>query len=199
MSRTAKYRSGLKSKSSFVKANPLFRVGAYIIDAVLIRFAFEFIFFLMGLGGLLSESLMGNINSYLGYGLAPFRGGGLLLGQLFFINTLDDLMIHISYSALFLAYFVALESGELGGQTIGKKIFGIKTVDRSGSGISLKVSTLRNSTKYLLRVPILGVFLGVADFILLVFYSTRSGDMLADTEVSSISGRGIVSRLHPER
>lgn len=195
MSRTAEFRSAIKSKDSFVKANPLFRIIAYIIDAVLIRFAFEFIVFLLGSVGLISNSLMENIRSYLGLGLAPLRGGGLLLDQAFFVTSLEDLMIHISYSALFLGYFIVLESGKLGGQTIGKKIFGLKAVNRSGSGISFKISALRNSTKYLLRVPTLGFFLGGFELILLLFYCSRSGDMLADTEVKSLSKKGILSRL----
>lgn len=196
MSRTGEFRSGyLESKESFVKANPLPRIMAYVIDAALIRFAFEFIVFLLDIGGLISGSLMASINSYLSYGLAPVRVGGLLLEQLFFINNLQDVVIHLSYSALFLAYFIVLESGKIGGQTIGKKIFGLKVVNRSGSEISFKISALRSSTKYLYRVPILCFLVGVFDFFLLVFYTNRSGDMLADTEVKSFSKKGIMSRF----
>lgn len=196
MSRTGKYRSlGLKQKSTGVKANSFFRIIAYLIDAVLIRFIFEGVVFLLRIGGLITETWLINIDLYLGEGLAPLRGGGLVLEQLIFITSLQDVVIHLTYSALFLAYFIVLESGKFGGQTIGKKIFGMKVIDRSGSKTDLKKSALRNSTKYLLRVPILGILLGVFDFIILIFYSTRSGDMLADTDVVSISGKGIVDRL----
>jgi len=196
MSKTGKYRSlGLKTKNSGVQANSFFRIIAYFIDAVIIRFVFQGIAFLMGIIGLLSENWMEAINLYLGEGIAPFRGGGWFLEQFFFITSLQDVLIHLTYSALFLAYFIVLESDIVSGQTIGKRIFGMKVTDRYSSEISFKLSTLRNSTKYLLRVPLLGVILGFSELILLVFYSTRTGDMLADTKVVSISGKGIVGRL----
>ncbi len=193
MNKTGRYRSlDLKSKTSGIKANSLFRIIAYLIDAILIRFAFEVIVSLLDIGGLISESLMENIGIYLGEGLAPFRGGGLMLEHFIFINSLEDVMIHLSYSALFMAYFIGLESKKLGGQTLGKKIFGIKVVNKSGSKASFKTSALRNSTKYLYRVPIVNFLLGVADFILLTLYSTRSGDLLADTEVINTSEKSIL-------
>jgi len=196
MSKTGKYRSlGLKTKNSGVQANSFFRIIAYFIDAVIIRFVFQGIAFLMGIIGLLSENWMEAINLYLGEGIAPFRGGGWFLEQFFFITSLQDVLIHLTYSVLFLAYFIVLESDIVSGQTIGKRIFGMKVTDRYSSEISFKLSTLRNSTKYLLRVPLLGVILGFSELILLVFYSTRTGDMLADTKVVSISGKGIVGRL----
>jgi len=196
MGRTGKYRSlDLKTKSSGVKANPFFRTIAYILDAIIIRYIFRGIVFLLRTMGFITEGGMKNINLYLLEGLAPFRGGGIVLEQFIFINNLQDVVIHLSYSALFLAYFIALESGKIGGQTIGKKIFGIKVVDRNRSNISLKESVFRNSTKYLLRVPILNFIIGFLEVILLFFYSTRSGDMLADTKVISISGKGIVDRI----
>ncbi len=196
MSKTGKYRAlDLKSKSSNVRANPLFRAIAYIIDAILIRYIFQGIVFLLDIRGLISKSWMENIELYLGEGLAPFRGGGIVLEQFIFINSLQDVVIHLSYSALFLTYFIGLESGKIGGQTIGKKIFGMKVVDRLGSRTSIKKSALRNSTKYLLRVPILNFIVGLLDIILLWFYSTRSGDILADTEVVSISRKGILERF----
>ncbi|MFP4001529.1 MAG: RDD family protein [Thermoplasmata archaeon] len=196
MGKTSKYRSlDLKSKVSGTRANSFFRVLAYIIDAIIIRYIFQGVVFLLEIRGMISDTLMEKIVIYLGYGLAPFRGGGIVLEHFIFINSLQDLKIHISYSALFLAYFIALESGKLGGQTIGKKIFGLQAVDLSGSKISVKDSVLRNSTKYLLRVPILNLMMGVLEAILLFFYSTRSGDMIADTEVISISGKGIIDKL----
>ncbi len=196
MSNTGQYRSlGLKTKNSGVQANSFFRIIAYFIDAVIIRFVFQGIAFLMGIIGLLSENWMEAINLYLGEGIAPFRGGGWFLEQFFFITSLQDVLIHLTYSVLFLAYFIVLESDIVSGQTIGKRIFGMKVTDRYSSEISFKLSTLRNSTKYLLRVPLLGVILGFSELILLVFYSTRTGDMLADTKVVSISGKGIVGRL----
>ncbi|MFW5946083.1 MAG: RDD family protein [Candidatus Natronoplasma sp.] len=196
MSKLGKYRSlGLKSKDSGVRANSFFRIIAYIIDAIIIRYVFQGIVILLGSRGLISETWIETIDFYLAEGLAPFRGGGWFLEQFFFITSLQDVVVHILYSALFLGYFIVLESDQIGGQTIGKKIFGLKVIDRSGSGISFKVSSLRNSTKYLLRVPMLGIILGFIELVLLAFYSTRTGDMLADTEVISISGKGIVDRL----
>jgi len=197
MGRSSKYRSvDLRSKSSGVKANPLFRAIAYLVDAIIIRFVFQGIALLLGITGFISESLMDNINTYLRQGIAPLRGGGVVLEHFIFITSLQDLLIHISYSALFLTYFIALESGKFGGQTPGKKILGIKVVDKYRSKISFKKSALRNSTKYLLRVPLLNFVVGFIEAILLFFYSTRTGDMLADTEVISIPGKGIVDRIN---
>lgn len=196
MSKTGKYRSlDLKPKSSGVTANSFFRVIAYVIDAIIIRFIFQIIVFFLGIGGFISEGWMENIGLYLGHGLAPLRGGGVVLEHFIFITSIQDIIIHLSYSGLFLAYFIMLESGKLGGETIGKKIFGIRVVDKSGSKISTKSSIVRNSTKYLLRVPIVNFILGILELILLFFYSTRSGDILADTNVISISGKGVVDRL----
>ncbi len=196
MGRTGKYRSlDLKKKSSGVRANPFFRGIAYVIDAIIIHFIFRSIVILLRNGGFISESWMENIGFYLGQGIAPFRGGGIVLEHFIFITSLQDVVIHLSYSALFLSYFIILETGQIGGQTIGKKIFGMKVVDRHRSETSFKNSVLRNSTKYLLRVPILNFIVGLLEVILLWFYSTRSGDIIADTEVISISGKGIVDLI----
>ncbi len=196
MGRTGKYRSlDLKPRKSGVRANSFFRVFAYVIDAIILRFIFQGAVFILGIRGLISESWLETIDLYLAEGLAPFRGGGVLLGQFFFITTWQDVIVHLSYSILFMGYFIALESDLFGGQTIGKKLFGMKVTNRSSSEVSLKVSALRNSTKYLLRIPFLGIILGFFELLLLVFYSTRTGDMLADTQVISLSGKGIVDRL----
>jgi len=166
-----------------------------VIDAIIIRFIFQGIVLLLRSRGLITDSWMENIGFYLGQGIAPLRGGGIVLEHFIFITSLQDLVIHLSYSALFLAYFIVLESGRIGGQTIGKKIFGIKVVDRHRSETSFKNSALRNSTKYLLRVPILNFIVGLLEVILLWFYSTRSGDIIADTEVISLSGKGVVDLI----
>ncbi len=194
MGKTGKYRSlGLKSKTSDVEANSFFRVIAYFIDAVVIRLIFQIAVFLLRNIGFISETWMENINFYLALGLAPMRAGGITLEGLIFINSLQDLLVHISYSALFIGYFIIWEWKW--GETIGKKIFGIKVVDGYGSKISFKNSFLRNSTKYLLRVPILNFLIFIIEMLLLTFYSTRSGDLLAGTKVISKSEESIVSRL----
>ncbi|MEF8833108.1 MAG: RDD family protein [Candidatus Thermoplasmatota archaeon] len=196
MGRTGKYRSlDLKSKRSRVKANPLFRIFAYLIDAVIIRYAFQGIVFLLRTRGLISDIWSESIYFYLGQGLAPLRGGGITLEGMIFLNSLEDVVVHLLYSGLFLAYFIVLESGRIGGQTIGKKVFGIKVIDNSGPKISFKSSILRNSTKYLLRVPILCLIIFLVEILLLTFYTTRSGDLLARTDVISLSGKGVIDRL----
>ncbi len=196
MSRTGKYRSlDLEKRSSGVLADPFFRIISYLIDAILIRFAFQSVVFVLGARGLISESWMESIGWYLGQGLAPYRGGGVMLDHFLFINTFEDLVIHLSYSAIFMVYFILLESKKFSGQTLGKKIFGMKVADKRGSGISLKDSVTRNSTKYLLRVPILNYIVGLTELILLIFYGTRTGDMLADTKVISIPKKGLLNIL----
>lgn len=196
MSKIGDFRSiGRKAKRSKVTANPFFRVIAYVIDVILIRFIFEGIVFLLATRGLISASWMRSISLYLGQGLAPFRGGGLLLKHFIFINTFQDVILHLSYSALFMGYFISLESGRIGGQTLGKKIMGIKVVDKHGSKISLRRSVLRNSTKYLYRVPILNFIVAFLDVVLLFFAYARTGDILADTEVVTVSGKGVVELL----
>ncbi len=198
MGKLSKYRGASKKfqrTPSLVKANMLVRIVAYIIDLILIRVLFRIILLPFNMRGLISEEFMTDIRIYLGEGLAPFRGGGLLIEHFIFINSLNDVIIHLSYSALFLAYFILLESNILGGQTLGKKIFGLQSVNKFGSITSLKESTLRNSTKYLYRVPLVCFLMGFLEMVLMFFYQTRSGDMIIGSKVVSRSKKGLSKRM----
>ncbi|MFP3872268.1 MAG: RDD family protein [Candidatus Natronoplasma sp.] len=191
MNKLGKYRSlDLGSKDSNVRANPLWRVVAFFIDVVLIRLAVEFSAFMLLKAGFISGEWGDVIFGYLREGLAPVRGGAMSLHEIMIITSIQDLMVHLIYSALFLVYFIVLESEYGWGQTIGKKILKMKVLNRDGKDISLKESFLRNITKYPLRLPLIGVFLGLAEFLLLFFYNTRTGDLIADTKVVSTSKKG---------
>ncbi|GEM_PF-2420999 len=193
MSRLGKYRSlklGSSEKSSEIRANALWRVIAFLIDAVIIRLSIEFAAFVLHRLGLISQGWMEYLGSYLAEGLAPLRGGALSLQEILIITSFQDLTIHLIYSTVFLTYFIVLESGNGWGKTIGKMIFKMEVRDRRGDRISLKKSFLRNITKYLLRLPLIGVVFGLIESVLLIMYSTRTGDLLADTKVVSTAKKG---------
>lgn len=101
-----------------------------------------------------------------------------------YFTTLRNIVIHIILSVVFLGYFVVLESGLFGGKTLGKKILGYEVVNDRGKKLSFKESFLRNSTKYILRVPYIGIPFGMFEIILIAFYSKRTGDIIAKTSVA---------------
>lgn len=107
-------------------------------------------------------------------------------------RSLKDLWIHISFSLLFLLYFSVLESDRVWGTSPGKRLLKLQVVDEKGYRLSFKDSFLRNSTKYILRLPIIGIIFGFIEIILIVFYSRRSGDLIVNSRVASGMHKGRV-------
>ncbi|MEF8874378.1 MAG: RDD family protein [Candidatus Thermoplasmatota archaeon] len=165
---------------SIIQANPLQRVIAFAIDFTIFQFSVLLILILLGNIGLLSRIAIFEI-----YNLRTNIYEPLAL-----FTSIEDILIHIAISGYFLAYFIIPESKYMWGWTIGKRILGIKVVDSNADKISLKASFLRNSTKYFLRVPVIGFPFGLVELILIFLYSTRTGDMLTDASVVSASYKG---------
>lgn len=153
----------------------VFRALAFIVDTVI--FAFSILLILIILSWLQVVPLQETF--------FIFQTRAHIYEELGYFTSMQDLWIHVVISFYFLAYFTVLESKVGFGKTLGKKIFGLEVVGKDGDPPSLKNSFLRNSTKYLLRIPVIGIPFGLLEIFLLFFYSTRTGDMLADTKVSS--------------
>ncbi len=100
------------------------------------------------------------------------------------------LMIHLYMSISFILYFVLLESKYVWGTTPGKRILKISVIDNNGNKLTLRKSFLRNITKYFLRVPIVGIIFGFLEIFLVMFYSKRTGDIIANTSVASSFHKG---------
>jgi len=150
------FRSSILDASenvSIIHANPLQRVIAFAIDFTIFQFSVLLILVLLGNVGLISRMLIFEIYN--------FRTN--IYEPLALFNSTEDILIHIVIRIYFLAYFIIPESRYVWGKTIGKRILGIKVMDSKGHKISLKSSFLRNSTKYLLRVPIFGFGFGMIE------------------------------------
>ncbi|MEF8833156.1 MAG: RDD family protein [Candidatus Thermoplasmatota archaeon] len=160
---------------SIVTGSVFFRVLAFAIDTV--------IFKLFVLLSLIILSLLEVVPLQETFYILQVRAN--LYEELSYFTSVQDLWIHIVISLFFLAYFTILESRVGLGKTFGKMICRLEVVGKDGDAPSLKDSFLRNSTKYLLRMPVIGIPFGLFEIILLFIYSTRTGDMLADTVVAS--------------
>lgn len=183
MSRLGKYRGKSRENNdevSLLRANIVLRIVAFLIDISIIRFSFQGLIILLGSQGIIAETLVNSTNRILMQGLAPFRGWIPFFNVL---HSLEDLQIHIMISIYLLLYFILLE--HYWGRTIGKKITKMRVVDKKGEKITLKNSFLRNITKYIWRLPLIGLLLGLTEWIILFFYDDRIGDILGDTIVVS--------------
>ncbi len=178
MSKKTKFRAYQeynRSDISIDRADLIKRVGAFVIDMIVISISILLILLLMSMLDLISFS----------YVFYIFRLRTGLYESLDLFNSSKDIIIHIGTSLFFLGYFIILESKYSWGQTIGKKILNIEVVDSEGNQPSLWESFLRNSTKYFLRIPVIGIPFGILEILLLFNYSARTGDFIANTAVAS--------------
>lgn len=169
-----------KGYVAIIDANPLKRLGAFFIDFNIFGIISVFILYFLAISGLISGEAVTRI--------ITLRTS--IYEPLTLFNSLEDIVIHIGVSAYFLAYFTVLESRHFGGRTIGKWILKIRVVDDRGKELSLKDSFLRNSTKYFLRMPGVGIPFGVLEIVLIFAFSKRTGDLLAGTSVASGTHEG---------
>jgi len=107
-----------------------------------------------------------------------------------YFKTFKDVLIHVIISFFFISYFAIPESDLIWGQSLGKKILDISVVDHHGDELSLVKSYIRNSTKYFLRVPFIGIPFGLFELALIFITSKRTGDALAGTIVASSISEG---------
>ncbi|MFW6142404.1 MAG: RDD family protein [Candidatus Saliniplasma sp.] len=99
-------------------------------------------------------------------------------------TSTEALLVHILFSLYLISYFVILESKYVWGTTLGKRLLKLSVVNSQAEKLTLRESLLRNSTKYLLRVPMIGIPFGLLELILVMFYSKRTGDILVNTFVA---------------
>ena len=121
------------------------RIGAYIIDAILVGIVNAIIGFLIGL----PFTDPGEATSI------PFMGTGPGFGVTFLIGVIG--------AAITLAYFGLLEAND--GQTLGKKLLSIRAVKADGSGLELADAVKRRVPFVigsLIPIPFIGGFIGFA-------------------------------------
>lgn len=164
-----------KGYVSIIDANFFQRLLAFFIDMLIYKaIAFVILVFLMYQMVIEPEEL---------FSLAFYRTNLYEYPENFM--TIRDLTVHVLLSGLFIGYFTAFESKNIWGRTPGKYILGLRVIDEKGCKLSLKDSFLRNSTKYFLRIPLLGLALGLLELGLIFFYFRRTGDILVQSRVAS--------------
>jgi len=181
---------GLPRKPRFNHASTLRRIGAYIIDIILLwilNILFFFIFLFLG---------------FVSWEMFLETEPGVLFSGFFRASYL----ILLGFSSIIdLIYFTLLESEIGGGATIGKRALNIKVVDEYGKKIDLGPSFIRNILRLLWQVPCIGFIILIIDVVLIADSDQRIGDKLAYTYVVKESGtiRGYpnyeISRGHPQQ
>lgn len=169
-----------KKNVSITEAGMLKRLIAFLIDFFIFSLISYFILMALGRFGVLSSQYAYNIYYY--------RTNIYELPEYF--NTFRDVLIHIIISISFISYFAIPESKNIWGQSIGKKILKLKVVDYDGNELTLLDSLKRNSTKYFLRLPYIGLAFGFFELILIFFFSKRTGDFIANTIVAENIKKG---------
>ncbi|MFO7792054.1 MAG: RDD family protein [Candidatus Saliniplasma sp.] len=169
--------------ASIINAGFFSRLLAFFIDYTILMFSALLILVLLAITGFISlESSFGIFwNRTQIYENIPF---------LALFASRMSILVHISYSLYFIFYFVLFESKYIWGATPGKRLMKLSVVDSKGDSLTLKDSFIRNSTKYLLRPPIIGIPFGLLELLLVMFFSKRTGDMLADTFVAEDVHKG---------
>ncbi len=165
---------------SVIEAGILKRLAAFTIDFIIFSTLSYLVLMALGIFGVLPPEFA--------YSIYYYRTNIYELPEYF--NTFKDLIIHIIISILFISYFAIPESKNIWGQSIGKKILRIEVVDYDGDKLSLIDSFKRNSTKYFLRLPYIGLAFGFFELVLIFSFSKRTGDFLADTVVVSDIKKG---------
>ncbi|MFP4142111.1 MAG: RDD family protein [Thermoplasmata archaeon] len=159
---------GLPRKSAFDTASTLQRIGAYIIDIILLLILGMLIFVPLILFGIISKNIFIDADPKMTF-LAFYRTSYILL---LIINALIDL-----------AYFTFLESKQGGGATIGKRVLDIKVVGEYGEEVGLGASFIRNIARWLWQIPCIGLIILIIDIFLIAESDQRIGDRLAFTYV----------------
>lgn len=160
--------SGLPSGSRFNHASTLRRIGAYIIDSIILWFILMVLFlgfYLLGVVslGAFMEIASDNITS------SFFRTSYLFLVGL--------------GAVINLTYFTFLESEKGGGSTLGKRFLNMGVVDEYGEKVAFGPSFIRNLARILWQIPCIGFIILIIDVFLIAESEQRIGDWLANTYV----------------
>ena len=100
-------------------------------------------------------------------------------------------LLIISWFLIYFCYFIFLEMA-MNGQSIGKKIFGLRVIRDNGQPVRLQDSLIRNLFKAVLDILYIGLF-----FILFSPKHKRIGDMVAGTVVVAEHYGSIGPSLQP--
>jgi uncharacterized RDD family membrane protein YckC len=141
----------------------LLRILAYVIDAIIIMIPMVLIL-LFYLTGKYGEELF---NSTL-------LSDTLLAEMTWF--TLATALVFFTYFSLLEGRFQA---------SIGKKLLGMRVVNRDHKPIGFTQSLLRNALRLLWDLPLIGLVFVVVDIVLILIRHQRIGDMAAKTFVMS--------------
>lgn len=128
------------------------RIGAYVIDSILLGIVFVILGLATG-GGSSSDN-----------GASIKLGGGATL-----------LFVVISF-----AYFIVCEG--MTGQTLGKRLLGIRVVNQDGSRVSFGASFIRNILRIVDALPVLYI-VGLITVLATGERRQRVGDLAARTRV----------------
>ncbi len=169
-----------KENVSIVEAGMIKRLLAFIIDFVIFSGLSFIILTMLGLFNVIPSM----------YAQEIFALRTNIYEAPEYFKTFSDVLIHLIISFFFISYFAIQESDLVWGQSIGKKILSINVVDHHGNELSLVKSYIRNSTKYFLRVPYIGIPFGLFELALIFITSKRTGDALAGTIVASSISEG---------
>ncbi len=155
-------------KSNLNYASTGQRIIAFIIDSIIIGLVMGAIYAAALFFGYFS--LGSGIG---GGGFSPFGFYGSIFPALSFLNYLLKL--------LYFTYFESKDGG--GGATFGKRIIGIKVVDKDGRKVSGSDSFKRNIARLLWALPCIGFIILLLDVYLIHDSEQRIGDRIADTYV----------------
>lgn len=161
-------------KVAITDANPLWRFIAFFIDYVIIKYTLTLVFWILLISDIVPPGMF--------YYFSMFRTN--IYEYISYFSSFQDLLLHIIFSSVLIGYFTIIESKRVWGTSIGKRVFGLKIVNKRGDFLDLKTSFLRNITKELLRLPILGIIFGPLEFILVLVNNRRTGDYLTDSIVA---------------
>lgn len=143
---------------------PINRILAYIIDSIVVGIpagavTFPIIFFSM----LQASEELGPSSFNEPSFMDVFFGGGSMI--LTFVTTIISLVFYV-------IYFIVVPSKFWTGQTLGKKLLGLKIVQESGEDVTLEVMGKRQGLyvvlSFLSAIPFVGVLATCANFIIWV-------------------------------
>ncbi len=148
-------------------ASTLRRIGAYVIDSILLSILVGLIVLVVFFTGLLT--------------LPDLADPGADITAIYFSGFyLFWFFLHVFIT---LGYFTYLESRSGGGATLAKRLLSIQVVDKHGRNVATSKSFIRNIARWLWSLPCIGFIILIIDVVLVATKNQRIGDKLAKTYV----------------
>ncbi|MEF8874589.1 MAG: RDD family protein [Candidatus Thermoplasmatota archaeon] len=155
------------SRRKLNHASTLRRIGAYIIDSLLLGLLIGLIIMAVFLTGYMT----------LPRATDPSAGMTDIYFSTFYLFAI------LLSAFLTLGYFTYFESKSGGGATLAKRLLSIQVVDQRGRNVSIGKSFIRNIARLLWNIPCIGTLIMIVDVILIATKDQRIGDKLAKTYV----------------